>query len=376
MNDATLRAESVAPTLLAPERASDAATDAAVDRSAAAPLDLPSVLAPAHRYVRRAALGRGGMGEVELVLDRGIDRKVAIKRLLRTDAADVARFVEEARIVGRMEHPNIVPVHDIGVDAQGRAYFVMKYVEGDTLLAVIDKLARGDAETHRRFPFERRLDLFQGLLRALQYAHEHGVLHRDLKPSNIMIGEFGEVMLMDWGIACGFGERSGTAPGPSFAGTLGYMSPEQAHGRDDLDPRSDIYGAFVVLYELLTLRPWVPPAERTPEQLLSDGREPPSPIDASFTGSVQPPVPTELRHFLRRGLQPDRARRFAGVPDVLDALQRLRAGEIDVDCPVTLVKRTSHRLSQLLDAHHWVAILVLATPVLLALAIVAMALRT
>lgn len=375
MTDATLRAESVAPTLLAPERASDAATDAAVDRSAAAPLDLPTVLAPEHRYVRRGALGRGGMGEVELVLDRGIDRTVAIKRLLRTSPDDVARFVEEARIVGRMEHPNIVPVHDIGVDAQGRTYFVMKYVEGETLLSVIEKLAHGDADTHRRFPFERRLDLFQGLLRALQYAHEHGVLHRDLKPSNIMIGEFGEVMLMDWGIACGFGERSGTAPGPSFAGTLGYMSPEQAKGHEDLDPRSDIYGAFVVLFELLTLQAWVPTAQRTPERLLLESREPPSAIDPSFTRGGQPPVPTELRHFLRRGLQPDRARRFADVPAVLEALQRLRAGEVPVECPVTLVKRISHALSQLLDARPWVALVVLAAPVLLFAVVLALGLR-
>ena len=151
------------------------------------------------RYEPLKLLGAGGMGEVVLVEDQDIARRVAVKRLLPelTHPSVLARFVDEIRTVGRLEHPNIVPIHDVGIDDLGRYFFVMKYVEGDTLESVIEKLAARDPVTLARYSFEQRIELFLGVLHALEYAHEHGVVHRDIKPANVMIGRYGEVVLMD-----------------------------------------------------------------------------------------------------------------------------------------------------------------------------------
>ena len=155
------------------------------------------------RYEPIRQLGMGGMGEVVLVHDQDIARPVAIKRLLPEldDAATLVRFVDEIRTVGQLEHPNIVPIHDVGVDEQGRYFFVMKYVEGETLEAIIEKLRAGDAAYHKRYTIERRMEIFLGVLHALEFAHSHGIVHRDIKPANVMVGRYGEVVLMDWGIA-------------------------------------------------------------------------------------------------------------------------------------------------------------------------------
>src|SRR5690606_23290345 len=126
----------------------------------------------------------------------------AVKRLLDEDNPHaVARFIDEVRTVGSLEHPNIVPIHDVGVDEDGSLFFVMKYVEGETLASIIEKLAKGDRECHSRYNCEARLDVFTGRLRARQYAHGQGLVHRDIKPENLMIGRYGEVVVMDWGIA-------------------------------------------------------------------------------------------------------------------------------------------------------------------------------
>ena len=125
------------------------------------------------------------MGEVSLEHDNDIGRTVAVKRL----AADLdhpdslVRFIAEVQTIGQLEHPNIIPIHDVGLDQDGRYYFVMKYVDGETLESIITKLAAGDPDYHARYPFEVRVEMFLGLLHALQYAHDQGVVHRDIKPA-------------------------------------------------------------------------------------------------------------------------------------------------------------------------------------------------
>ncbi|MCA9699754.1 MAG: serine/threonine protein kinase, partial [Myxococcales bacterium] len=220
------------------------------------------------RYRSEKLLGRGGMGEVKLAVDHDIGRTVAVKRLLdEGNTHAVARFIDEVRTVGSLEHPNIIPIHDVGVDEDGALFFVMKYVEGETLADIIAKLAAGDRNYLGEYTFERRLDVFAGLLRALQYAHNQGMVHRDIKPENIMIGRYGEVVVMDWGIAhqmrsedrnAGVGGRQTIGTGTlgrassetvdgSVVGTPQYMSPEQAAGEAaTLDGRSDLYSAHVV----------------------------------------------------------------------------------------------------------------------------------
>jgi serine/threonine-protein kinase len=340
------------------------------------------------RYAVQRELGRGGMGAVSLAFDRDIDRTIAVKRLISDSPEAIARFVDEARIVGKLEHPNIAPVHDIGVYDQGRLFFVMKYVEGDTLRRIIERLAAGDRDYHERFVFDRRLDIFAGIVRALQYAHGRGIVHRDVKPDNVIVGPCGEVMLMDWGIAHVIGRGDDdcqpatpsirrmadeTADG-SLLGTLRYMSPEQAAGKvRELDGRSDLYSAFVVLYELLALRPFLDlPPDSSPLSYATASRTPPPLAGATWHREDQRSVPTELRHFLRWGLQEDPAQRPADAGVVLHELHAIRTGDVRVQCPVTFQRRMMVGWQRMLDRRPQLAFV----PIVLVLVALFVALAT
>lgn len=324
------------------------------------------------RYQKEGVLGRGGMGEVRLAQDQDIGRRVAIKRLLDEKSPQaVARFIDEIRTVGQLEHPNIVPIHDVGVDTDGTLFFVMKYVDGETLASIIERLREGDVDYRRRYGLEARLHIFVGLLRALQYAHRQGTLHRDVKPANILVGQYGEVMLTDWGIArpVGHGQGGGadsdkgnketmtraadaTAYG-SIVGTPGYMSPEQALGRsEEVDARSDLYAAFSVLYELLTTRPFVPRGATSQATIQNSlRRRAPGILDRDYWSSHQPAVPVELRHLLNRGLQPAKSDRFQTAEEVLSLVDRIRSGSPPIQCAGTLIKATNARFERLVDSH-------------------------
>src|SRR2546423_3086223 len=156
------------------------------------------------RYEMRGELARGGMGIILSGVDPTIRRELVIK-VLQDDMAGsfeaVARFVEEAQIQGQLEHPSICPVHELGVDGQGRPFFTMKKVKGRSLQQILDDQRRGDAETNDRHSLRNLLEVLVKVCDAVAFAHARGVVHRDLKPDNIMIGEFGEVLVMDWGIA-------------------------------------------------------------------------------------------------------------------------------------------------------------------------------
>src|SRR6185312_9441186 len=151
----------------------------------------------------------------------------AVKRLLPdlTSPPILARFVDEIRTVGRLEHPNIVPIHDVGVDELGRYFFVMKYVEGETLESIIDKLAAGDPAYLAKYSVEVRIELFLGILHALEYAHAQGVVHRDIKPANVMVGRYGEVVLMDWGISKPIAEKRDPAAAAEATLSAGDATP-------------------------------------------------------------------------------------------------------------------------------------------------------
>jgi serine/threonine-protein kinase len=218
----------------------------------------PDFSATKYRIVNE--LARGGMGTVYLAEDTELDRRIAIKVINtpETNAELRERMIHEAQIIARLEHPGIVPVHDVGALPDGRVFYAMKYVRGsrlDEYAANVDSI-------------KDRLRKFQAACDAVAFAHAHGVIHRDLKPQNIMIGLFGEVLVLDWGVAKILGKRNmivsveadppllpknfpDTSHG-TIIGTRDYMSPEQARGEiDQLDERSDIYSLGAVLSFLL-----------------------------------------------------------------------------------------------------------------------------
>ena len=213
------------------------------------------------KYALLEEIGRGGMGTVYLAEDRVLGRRVALK-IVSTGASDpaaAARMLREARVIARLEHPGIVPVHDAGMLPDGRMFYAMKRVHGRRL----DEVVFGDSTT-----LPDRLRIFQKICDAVAFAHAHGVVHRDLKPENVMVGPFGEVLVMDWGVAKLFEDAAvrpaAADPAPATAaattegtvlGTPAYMAPEQAAGRaESVGPAADVYALGAILRFLLTGR--------------------------------------------------------------------------------------------------------------------------
>ncbi|MDC0721807.1 serine/threonine-protein kinase [Nannocystis bainbridge] len=333
---------------------------------------------PRDRYRSLGVVGEGGMGVVEHAEDVDIGRPVAIKRLLpeASHPLGVARFVGEVRIVGSLEHPNVVPIHDVGLDADGRYFFVMKYVEGETLGEVIDKLRRGDPGVHAAWPFERRAEIVLSVLRALAYAHERGIVHRDIKPDNIMIGRFGEVWLMDWGIAKrmdepdpGVSTERSVDPTAGLIGTPAYMSPEQVRC-EPLDARSDLYSVAVVLHEFIGLRHYL--ADRADNlHVLLDAIEREDPQLRAYDTTHQGPPPIELQIVAGRGLAKDPTQRYQSAAEMLAAVRSYLEGRGEVRCVYSFTKRAMRESGRAVDRFPRLAVALYFT--LIALALVGLA---
>ena len=284
------------------------------------------------RYDVGPVIGRGGMGEIRIARDTRIGREVAIK-LMRGSVVDdesVARFFREARVQGALEHPALCPVHDLGLDAEGNPYFVMKKLSGITLASVLDATASDPVRA--RFPRRLLLQRLVDVAQAVVFAHSRGVIHRDLKPANLMLGEFGEAYVLDWGLARIIGDRDSfrevlplsgdvtthTAVG-ALLGTPGYMSPEQARG-EDVDQATDVFALGTILYEVLAGASAMPRGLSAIDVTLSTLEHRPSARSAD--------IPPELDDLCAHATAQDRRQR-PNARTFVDRLEKFLDGDRD-----------------------------------------------
>jgi len=284
------------------------------------------------RYSVIGRLGKGGMGEVMLVRDKRIGREVALKRIRRARPSErmLARFLREASVQGRLEHPAIVPLYDLDHDASGEPFFTMKKLTGATLAKLLSR--RGD------YTLQRLLRAFADVCLAVELAHTRGIIHRDLKPDNIVLGDFGEVYVLDWGVAKIVGESDSdlgesesfddvgnpTVPGTAL-GTPGYMAPEQVHSAADVDARADVYALGCILFEIVAHEQRHPrPAKAALASALDDTDVKPSDRSPDRT------IPPELDELCVQAMAADRERRIATARELGERVQRYLDGDRDL----------------------------------------------
>ncbi len=260
-------------------------------------------------------LGQGGMATVFKAYHPSLDRYVAIKALhpaFMEDPNFLARFQREARVVAKLEHPNIVPIYDFA-EHQGRPYLVMKYVEGETLKA---RLGRG------KLDWAEVVRVTEAIGAALSYAHRAGILHRDIKPSNVLLTKDGQIYLADFGLARIAAAGESTLSSDMLVGTPQYISPEQAKGNHNLDEGTDIYSFGVLLYELVVGR--VPFTADTPYSIIHDHIYSPLPPPRS----VNPNVPEAVERVLLKALAKERSNRYDTVAVLVEAFNGALALEL------------------------------------------------
>ena len=291
----------------------------------------PTLLEGGARYELGALIGRGGMGEVFAAYDAQLGREVAIKRLHaeKLTPGALARFLREARIQGWLDHPSIPSVYELGRDDEGRPFFVMKRLSGITLDEIL--LARSKPGAPARFGEQQLLRAFVEICLTIEFAHTRGVVHRDLKPANMLLGEFGEVYVLDWGVARAIGERDargeplrstlepeGTV---GVLGTPGYMAPEQVCS-EQLDGRADVYALGCVLFEILAGRRLHPSGLAGMTSAVAGVTASPS----AYRGDLAP----ELDELCRRATAVDRAERIGSARALGEAVQRYLDGDRDL----------------------------------------------
>ena len=293
-------------------------------------------------------IGTGGMGIVYRGEQTDLQRPIAFKQLAFEPTEEMrARFVREARLTARLDHPNIVPVHVLETGGEGEPTgYAMKLVEGNTLSSLLREARNRVALEQSLDPdhtMEARLEIFLKVCDAISFAHDRGIIHRDLKPANVMIGAFGAVYVMDWGIARPVQDVDRVEPstGPDVddaltqmgmvIGTASYMSPEQARGENaTLDPRSDQYALGLLLQELITLEPAIPDLERAVAlEAVRTGKI--APLERADTGARA--VPRELRAIVARALALDREDRYPTTRAFADDVRRYTRGEAVVALP-------------------------------------------
>lgn len=368
-----------------------------VDLNARQPLRKPTILRVqgGGKYELGPVIAQGGMGVIHQARDLNSRRIVALKVLpekLPAPRQDLLRFVREAQLTSQLEHPNIVPLHEIGLDEAGHVYYTMKLVEGRTLTSILQAIRKQDAATTADFPLARLLAIFQKVCDAVAFAHSRGVVHRDLKPDNIMVGSFGEVQVMDWGLAkllrsaqeedAGLDEPAGEQPRAAWEdrermrqeesgqirtddfgetlktisgrvmGTPGFLAPEQILQQPGVTPdeRSDIYSLGAVLYSILTLRPTVKLGDVSTmlRQIVNGDFPSPASLNATDAGDAGRPretragsarkggfphcpdgwIPTALSDIAMKALSTSRDVRYGSVQDLQRDIEDFQNGYV------------------------------------------------
>jgi eukaryotic-like serine/threonine-protein kinase len=346
------RASEIAPTTSwLPDTASIVGgRDATVSNPAApaapsSPMPVPSPAPAAVRYRPLRLHAAGGLGQVLVAEDLELHRQVALKEIQARHADDPSsrrRFVAEAEITGNLEHPGVVPVYGLGVYADGRPFYAMRFIHGQTLGDAISEFHQQDHTDVTSLKFRQLLGRVVGVCNAVAFAHSRGIVHRDLKPQNVMLGPFGETLVVDWGLAKsvnaptddGDGEQStcatllGDLPGEISAtatgqiiGTPAYMSPEQAQGRvRDIGPASDVYGLGAILYALLTGKP---PLSGKIANVIESLRE----HSIVSPRQAQPRVPRPLSAICLKAIAREPGERYATALDLAADIERWLADE-------------------------------------------------
>lgn len=296
------------------------------------------------KYEIEEIIAQGGMKTIIRLRDKDTSRNVAMAMLTNADADLVSqgRFVREARITANLEHPNIIPIHEIGVDVN-TPYFIMKLIEGETLLDIIEKMRANDPKYIERYTLTRLLRIYRQVVNAMIFAHARGVIHLDLSPGNILVGKFSEVLVLDWGLAqvveqiddeqlsntlsLDIRERLSNTPNVAIEegiaqGTPGYMSPEQASGvRASVDYRSDIYALGAILYTILTLRNAIKGVSI--HEMLN------ATIEGRFIEPrkrIKKHVPNSLNALVMKAMKTDPLKRYQSITEIKDELDAYLEG--------------------------------------------------
>ncbi|MBF2052476.1 MAG: protein kinase [Candidatus Sericytochromatia bacterium] len=336
------------------------------------PLQPPTPGSPPPRYDFLKVVGEGSMGQIHLVAERSLQRRVALKTLhqkVMQDRTALGRFLNEVQITAQLDHPNVVPVYNLE-QMDGSLAYTMKMVEGQTLKQVL-QTAREQWENQgyvdENHGLDNLLEYFLKVCEAMHYAHSKGVIHRDLKPASLMIGPYGEVYVMDWGIArlMGGGHEQGgglqmnsqiaqhdlelTQAG-QILGTPRYMSPEQIRGKNnELDARSDLFALGAILFELVTLKPAFTgkTAPELLEQILTGQHQEISPL------FPRQPLPRDLQAVIGKALQVKREDRYHDLQALIDDIHRYQRGEAVLaapdSLPQALLRRFRHQRRKVLS---------------------------
>lgn len=303
---------------------------------------------PEDKYHLIGEIARGGMGIVYNVLDKNTNRCLAMKVLLpkspEEDKKNMDYFVEEGQITAQLEHPNIVPLHDMGMLSDGNVYFTMKKVAGEEMIGIIRKIHAKVDDYDKKYSIFRRLSMFRKVCDAVAFAHSRQVIHRDIKPENIMIGEYGEVLTLDWGLAKFIGSTPPTDFSDTTAvysmrlqknfsttqqgmiqGTPRYFAPEQTYGDSALvDYRSDVYLLGATLYHLMTL------------QFPHDGSSLEDLVNRVRNGHIVPPkqtvngalIPNQLEVIIQKAMAVKKENRYQTVNEMIRDIDSFLEGDI------------------------------------------------